>query len=180
MASTLSYLSSPPALSLGLPSPASPPPVYATPRQPIHDTLTCQVIPATPTPPASISQCVPDDATSTISSLMSDSWPLPPMSQYSRSQSGTPSLLSDDAVGAPLRRSITPPHLQSKPFEGSGIARAGPTPVKRDPSLRVPSPHLPSRRPSVKSIRRNWSREGLAQKYAQQEVIYMTVVQETA
>jgi pheromone a factor receptor len=161
MSSTLSYLGSPAAQTLGLSTHAS----VCAPPSPLLRTQLPKGPPRT-VPPPEIPRIIlpkPDDAVSTISSLWDKPWPQPPVTipspslscssaRSSRSQVGS---VSSNEVGYPV---VTPPHLRTRAFEGSGVP----------PKLALSS------HPSMKDVRSR-SREG----YAPGDVIYMTGVQET-
>ncbi|KAL0952909.1 hypothetical protein HGRIS_007124 [Hohenbuehelia grisea] len=226
-ANTISYLNTPIAQSLGL---TSPPAVYTSPspqkttytdiapwRSPpkvTHSPVRAE--PLTPTkrgslnPDArplmgslallSVKQTVPEDATSTISSIWDAPWPQPPeripespvgsvrgmprgasahslarsqSSAHSRSDSPA-SLPSNDTFGYPILSSAA----SQTPFQGPTIE-----PVESIPELQVARPKSPqgvSRRPSLRSLR-SWDSFGRGSGTGSlaKEVIYMTVVKET-
>ncbi|KAG5652720.1 hypothetical protein H0H81_003971 [Sphagnurus paluster] len=173
MTSTLEYLGSPTAKSLGIIPPAlviSPPPVHVSPRKANNS-------PIPPRSPLSPQQ-VPSDVASEISSVFDASWPQPPpspprldnMSKYRSSARSTSPRAEPSSFGYPLCPSLTPPHKQSKPFHGSGISSVSEIPVL--PQARH------KRGPSVKSLKRTLSGEKSA--HASSDAIYMTVVKEVA
>jgi len=187
MASTLTYLGSPTAHILGLPPrPITSSLVYTSPQKAAHDILPCKPMP-THTPvdspreldTARLSVYIPEDTASTISSIWNAPWPQPPSSvssshhtSRSRSESDSPTP-SNDTFGCPLDPSITP-HLQLEPFLGQNVS-----PVPRVAS--PPKSKQVEKSPSIKNLRRSWSRDGLGHGhgYAPGEVIYMSVVKET-
>ncbi|KAF5378592.1 hypothetical protein D9615_007161 [Tricholomella constricta] len=190
IASTLDYLGSPVAKTLGITSPAllvSPPPVYVSPRKASPDVT---AFPTTsPTTPGSMHNMphpprrVPTDAESVISSVFDAAWPQPPpsppklvaASKYhssSSSRSSSPTDSADLTFGYPLYPAITPPHKRSKPFQGSSISSISDIHVPAQSQARS------KRGPSVKSLRRTFSSEKVVQGYAPSDVIYMTVVKE--
>ncbi|KAG7085963.1 hypothetical protein E1B28_003488 [Marasmius oreades] len=125
--STLEYLTSPAARSLGLTSPvlSSPPPAY---RSPFSETSHLFV----PSDPFSkspeITKSIPDDVASTSSSLYDIPWPAPPSIV---TESGclvvpqlrphSPALSDASFVGTTPKRSTTPPNLRHPPFRGPSI-----------------------------------------------------------
>ena len=149
VASTLNYLDSPVARSLGLRSPllSRPSRIYAT----------CSPNKVFIEKPSSLEaalphQSIPEDAVSTISSIVDCPWPLPPSSAPPSSVCSRSSVYSEDSII----------HPASRPFQNS---------------LRVTSPgkrRSRSKWPSISSLRRNMS-----EKSSVGEVVYMTVVQET-
>ncbi|KAF9468429.1 pheromone A receptor-domain-containing protein [Collybia nuda] len=185
MVSTLDYVVSPTAKSLGIGTPTallSPPPVYSSPRKPVYEKQPISIPSPTnahsthSTPPP---RNVPDDVQSVISSVFDAAWPHPPVSTPSslsrhtgRSRSSSPVSL-EPSFGCPLYPSITPPHRQSRPFQGSSVSSLPEAPASPSPQ---PKKGLP-KRPSVSSLRRTLSGEKFSV-YAPGEVIYMTVVKE--
>jgi len=173
-ASTLSYLSSPVAQSLGIriPSPVlSPPPAYTSPVKADHVSSTPPGAKGSELP-GHVPQAVPEDASSTISSIWDAPWPQPPPTDISPLSLSAParpdSPLSVEEFGYPLHPSITPPHLQSRPFQGHPVSPSVPD---------LKQSH--SRKSSLKNLRRTWSKEAMNRGYAPSDVIYMTVVKET-
>lgn len=197
-ASTLSYLVSPAAQSLGLSSPSTPAQITPASTSPTSTSPTLSfpssIDPiAVPRTVASLSpmshsllptrprQPIPDDAASTISSLWNAPWPEPPKTvpisvtprKGANSRSHSPASSSEHTIGYPLLPSVTPPYLQSRPFQGSNVAPLPDMPVVTLPQKLVP------KRPSVRGLHRNWSREKLSTPQHSGEIIYMTVVKET-
>ncbi|KAJ7588554.1 pheromone A receptor-domain-containing protein [Mycena floridula] len=123
IASTLTYIGSPVAKSLGLRSPITP--IMVSEPQILVESAT----PIDITFPSRCRQSIPEDAKSTISSIMNASWPEPPSSV----SSGSSSRYS-------LYRSVTPPHVV--PFEGSVVSTTAPLRTKssniRNWSVRTP------------------------------------------
>lgn len=179
IASTLDYLGSPVAKTLGITPPAlviSPPPVYVSPCKATPDTTT------SPTTPRSLHDVppsprrVPADVESVISSVLDASWPQPPPSPLklvdtaSKTRSSSPPQSADLTFGYPLYPAVTPPHRQSKPFDSSSISS-----VSDIPAL----PQVRSKRPSIRSLKKSRSGERVqVHGYAPSDVIYMTVVKE--
>ncbi|KAJ6617171.1 hypothetical protein B0H10DRAFT_2218813 [Mycena sp. CBHHK59/15] len=162
--STLTYLASPVAQALGLPSPvASPIASYASPLKTPRDKAPGLAPPRQP---------IPEDTVSTISSIWEAPWPLPPvvtsfplLRHQSRSQSPSS---TDDGHVYPLYSPAEPP--SAPPFEGSSVPGRGTS----------PTPNVARRATLKKALRRTWSREALARGYASTDVIYMTrTVEET-
>jgi pheromone a factor receptor len=225
MASTLSYLGSPPAQSLGIASPRNPiqapSPTYAVPRRAID---LSPPSPVTPTPSIALNQvrvtAVPPSTTSkekpkssAIASVLEANWPAPPVSpvpsvpsrygspssspsSYStptstppRSRSHSPALPEDeiDDHGYPPSLFIAPPfHMMTRnprPFEGSSISSMSDIGASSTPTVGAGSRPWSStlkRGPSLMSLQRKISREGIEQGYfPSNDVIHMTVVQET-
>ncbi|KAF8060136.1 pheromone A receptor-domain-containing protein [Lyophyllum atratum] len=182
--STLDYLGSPVAKTLGITPPAlliSPPPVFVFPRKATLDAMT------SPTTPRSLRNAppsprrVPTDVESEISSVSDASWPQPPPSPLkfvdtaSKFRSSSPMDSADLAFGYPLHPSVTPPRHHSKPFEGSSISSL--SSIYSIPAL-TQTRH---KRPSVKSLKKSLSSEKVQVRgYAPGDVIYMTVVKEVA
>ncbi|KAJ7742950.1 pheromone A receptor-domain-containing protein [Mycena maculata] len=156
--STLTYLASPAAQTLGLARPVTPPtptlPYAKPPRAPTAHLL----------PPQ---QPIPEDTASTISSIWDAPWPVPPpitpprglRRALSRPQSPA---LSDTGPAYPMYSPMEPP--TPPPFEGSSVPGRGP--LHRD--------QVPRKSAMKKSVRRTWSREALARGYAASDVVYMT------
>ncbi|KAJ6600324.1 pheromone A receptor-domain-containing protein [Mycena vulgaris] len=161
--STLTYLASPVAQALGLPSP------IASPAQSFASTLTREKSTRL-LPPR---QPIPEDTASTISSIWDSPWPLPPAApspvpmhlprrmQTQRAHSPAP---SDDSCAYPMYSPVEPP--ATPPFEGSGVPGRGAPPPRRAQSV--------PRKGVVRALQRTWSREALARGYAVTDVIYMT------
>jgi hypothetical protein len=192
IAATRDYLISPTAVTLGLPG-SSPtrlspvPQVYLPPGNNTPEILSRPVMTSIPTVKVQTlhsipSPAVPEDAKSTISSIVNVPWPQPPSTppgivpvrNFSRPLSPAPLNLNS---GYPVYPTIVPsqprPH---RPFQDSFIP----------PSEDVRSLHQASRsvpkRPSASSLRRTLSGEkfGLSGSApASGDVIYMTVVKET-
>ncbi|KDR78091.1 hypothetical protein GALMADRAFT_245094 [Galerina marginata CBS 339.88] len=192
MASTISYLVSPTAKSLGIEPPLQvPPAAMSPPRRALE-------IPPRPTSPPPIPKPksalkapknVPVDVDA-IGSVLDAPWPVPPESPTpslsrsyhsnrspSHSRSHSPASSTEETFGYPLRPTLTPPHLRTRPFEGSSISSfvVETTPSPPSPSFKK----VPVKRTSIRSLRRTWSKERIGQAYAASEVIHMTVVQET-
>ncbi|KAF8154019.1 pheromone A receptor-domain-containing protein [Crassisporium funariophilum] len=194
MASTMSYLGSPTAKTLGI---AVKPLQYPSPAlSPQSRTCTLE-IPEKPTTPPPFppqtnvvrnapSKAVPVDVPSTMSSVFDASWPVPPVSpvpslSYSRhgshSRSHSPaSSAGEETFGYPLYQTITPPHLRTRPFESCSISS-----LSEITSSVVPVSPLKAlvKRPSLRGLRRSWSRDRMGHGNAPNEVIHMTVVKET-
>ncbi|KAF9011852.1 pheromone A receptor-domain-containing protein [Cyathus striatus] len=175
MTSTLEYLGSPTAQSLGISAPVFPSPVYMTPKKAGYDALPTE--PRTPSTPKPIPRSVPEDAVSVISSVFDAAWPVPPTSPLTpvssrhdtlqRSRSRSPG----DKTFGPLHPTVMPPRMLPRPFEGSSISSVSdisPKPVTRNT---VP------KRPSLRNLQMNWS--GLRNDEMNTKVIHMTVVTET-
>jgi pheromone a factor receptor len=172
MSSTLSYLGSPVAQTLGLNSPSAcapcalSSPVQTQPPKEPPRTYAPADIPR-------IIKPIPDDAKSTISSLWDKPWPQPPATIpipspssptfQSRSQMAT----TPGSASQVVYPAVVPPNLRTSPFEGACISPGPHSPV-------VPKAAL-SRRPSMKDLRENGDVAG----YAPHEVIYMTPIRET-
>lgn len=189
IAATLDYLVSPTAKTLGLPgsnpTQLSPPlPVYTSPGKPTFDNLHPFIPPAvaepyilysTPSPGAS------EDAKSTFSSVFDVPWPLPPPSppgivpsRVLQSRPASPASFKPNSR-YPIYPAVAPSQKQSRPFQDSCV----PSP-EDDRSLRQAKMSIP-KRPSIRSLRRTLSSDkfGLSGS-APGDVIYMTVVKETA
>ncbi|KAF9522498.1 hypothetical protein CPB83DRAFT_864350 [Crepidotus variabilis] len=226
-ASTLSYLGSSTAKSLGissLPSPPPPPPAAKIPSPapsalPQRPEIMIQIPPVPTSPPPAPPIALvrsrsresersrnperPGTNAETLSTVLDASWPLPPNSPVpslvpsrhagrTRSRSGsvirsgsgsgspTSSVEEGPSFGYPLYPAVTPPHLRSRPFEGSSITSVSDISVSPTPSPIKPLKSI-LKRPSIKSLRRSWSKESLGQGQGQvtADFIHMTVVQET-
>ncbi|KAJ6498391.1 pheromone A receptor-domain-containing protein [Mycena vitilis] len=194
--STLTYLASPVAAALGLPSPVSPDVVVANPDSPVRGITTkstttpeivAPTIPPAPsqtpphpprarTPPhlAPPKQPIPEDTASTISSIWDAPWPLPPAS---------PVRLSMSPSRSPTRSpSRSPPRSGRAPpwpvYVSTSIAAdARPDSPFEDAIAIQPVSSLPTRTP-----RRAISipRKPILRGYAPQDVIYMTRTVATA
>lgn len=192
IASTLNYLESPVAQTLGLHSPLiSPPPIYTSPLAPAFDYSLAglspkRVEPLTLTRKGDAAQPIPEDAKSTISSIWEAPWPIPPATVpvVPPSPSRSPSRAhfrirphsassSEDTFGYPLYSTT-----ETRPFQGPGISPLSSTIALPD----VKTEGHVTRTPSTlrRNLRRAWSREAISRAYAAQEVIYMTVVKETS
>lgn len=196
VSSTLSYLGTPTAQSLGIASP----PLRVRPEIPPVPTS------PPPPPPVALIRTSSQDRRSRIerpntalSNVLDASWPLPPTSPVpslvhsrhtsisrpltrssSRSETSSPTTSeAGSSFGYPLYRTVTPPHLRKRPFEGSissisEIASLQPVPV---PSMRPLKSIL--KKPSLRSLSSTWSRESVGQVLPSGDIIHMTVVQET-
>ncbi|KIM42054.1 hypothetical protein M413DRAFT_445226 [Hebeloma cylindrosporum] len=179
MASTISYLGSPTARTLAAAFSPPPrngfeiPPKPSSPPPPVPTSKPKSILKAPP-------KSVPVDVEPTINSVLDANWPVPPESPTpsrshsrhgsGRSRSHSPASSAEEAIGYPLRPTVTPPHLRTRPFEGSNVP----------PNANV-SPRKPIlKRPSIRSLHKSWSRERLGQGHPGSDVIYMTVVKETA
>ena len=189
MESTISYLESPTARSLGIAAPlVAPPAAFSPPPRNAFDIPPKPSSPPPSTPnsnPKSIlkgpSKSVPVAVEPRITSVLNANWPIPPASptpsrthsrhDSGRSQTHSPASSVEESIGYPLRPTVTPPHLRTRPFEGSNV------PPHTDVSPRKPA--LQVRRPSIRTLHKSWSRERLGQANPGSDVIYMTVVKET-
>lgn len=164
-------------LSSPVTTPSTPVKASSTPIRPSSPTKA----PRTPNTPRPIEPII-GDAESAISSVWDTPWPKPPatvpvspivLRQVSRSRTDSPTSSSEEAFGYPLYPSVTPPHMQSRPFQGPGVSS-----VSKVPASPTPSPRRPIlKRPSTKGLQR--SREKLGHGYSPSDVVYMTVVKET-
>ena len=188
MESTISYLESPTAKTLGIAAPLMVPPVAVSP--PPRNAFEIPPKPSSPPPlapgskPKSILKAppksVPVDVEPAITSVLNANWPIPPASPTPsrshssqgswRSASHSPAASSEEGIGYPLRPTVTPPHLRTRPFEGSNV----PPPTNVSPRK---SAH---RRTSIRTLHKSWSRERIGLGNPGNDVIYMTVVKETA
>ncbi|KAF8963271.1 pheromone A receptor-domain-containing protein [Flammula alnicola] len=193
MASTLSYLGSPTAKTLGIAPPIQIPLPAQSPL--VRRTLEIPPRPTSPPPiptPKSIMKpapkFVPEDVEPTLSSVLHAAWPIPPVSPTpslpssrhgTRSRSHSPASSAEETIGYPLYPTITPPHRRTgRPFEGSSISSfvvPDAPPASPAPSNKMTS----AMRPTIQTLRRSWSKERLGQGLPANEVIRMTVVQET-
>ncbi|PPQ96632.1 hypothetical protein CVT26_010672 [Gymnopilus dilepis] len=192
MSSTLSYLGSPAARSLGITSPISTPPPakIAQPRT----ALEIPFKPSSP-PPLPLPKCDPTlmtpnvlkDVNPPINSVFDANWPIPPSSPTpsiprsyhrsdSRSRSRSPVSSADD-VPSPYNSCARPVRPGSRPFADSYAAPSMHTPP---PSIRSPTKKTVPKRPSLRALRRTWSKEHLGEERNAPEVIHMTIVRETA
>jgi hypothetical protein len=110
-------------------------------------------------------------------------WPKPPASPTpslptshrsvsARSRSHSPASSAEETIGYPLYPTITPPHLRTRPFEGSSVSsfpEALPPHANRKDALR---------RPSIRTLHRSWSKERIGLGSPGTDVVHMTVVQE--
>ena len=188
MESTISYLGSPTAKTLGIAAPLVPPPPAAF-SPPPRSAFEIPLKPSSPPPPAPNSKpksilkappkSVPVAVESRITSVLDANWPVPPESptpsrSHSRHGSGlsrshSPASSAEETVGYPLHPTVTPPHLRTRPFEGSNVP----------PHTGVSPRQAALRRPSIRALHKSWSRERLGQGNTGSDVIYMTVVKET-
>uniref|UniRef100_A0A8H7XK66 Pheromone receptor n=1 Tax=Psilocybe cubensis TaxID=181762 RepID=A0A8H7XK66_PSICU len=198
MESTISYLSSPTAKTLGILPPLQIPPPAKAPPPPLAIEIPQRAV--TPPPalkPKSIlkaSRCppskpVPTDIDEPINSVFDAAWPVPPLSPVPtmafstkraprpRSRSHSPASAAQE-VGYPLCQTPTPPHRRARPFEGSSISSVD--------SEIIPSPLSPTsrkaahRQTGVYGLRTVWSKERLGQGSPASQAIHMTVVKEIA
>jgi len=197
MTSTLSYLGSPTAKTLGI---SSPPQFQAAVNSPPR-TLEIPPKPLSPPPPVPVQRSTStrsnrspriDAPPENISSVLGIPWPAPPMSPShsipptpvktrarSASRSCSPATPTDGQLtGYPLHPTVTPPHLHKRPFENSSISSLSDMSHTISPTAQKPLKSA-LKRPSIKNMRRSWSKERLGSGYATPEVIHMTVVQET-
>jgi hypothetical protein len=173
MASTLEYLTSPTAQSLGLSSP-----VRATQNSPIA--IPSLVVPRS----KDMRDTDLEMAESTIDSIYSVPWPLPPSDSSPASPSRNTTLVrtcslasssSRDSFGFELYPT-TPLEGHSRPFQGTM------SPVKATVLLPAPTKRAGVRIPSVRrNLRQQWSKESLGKRHSPSasDIVYMTVVQET-
>jgi hypothetical protein len=151
-ASTLTYLESPVAQTLGLPGQAQ-----------------------TPSWPQRRESLKPEAHSPGASSLLRASWPSPPGPiDIPRPTSPTSVSADGHTFGYPLYPAITPPHLRTQPFQGRTVAEIPSVPVVKH------AKRLSSR--SFSSLRSPGSRPQSREKnggHAPNDVIYMTVVKET-
>ncbi|GLB44324.1 hypothetical protein LshimejAT787_1602540 [Lyophyllum shimeji] len=175
IASTLNYLGSPVAKSLGM-APAlvvSPLPVYVSPCKATPDATTSPTTPRSAHDVPPYPRRVPADVESVITSVLDASWPQPPPSPLklaSKFRSSSPTESADLTFGYPLHPAVTPPHRQSKPFDGSSISSISDIP---------PLPQVRPKRPSIRSLKKSRSGDKVqVHGRAPSDVIYMTVVQE--
>ncbi|KAJ7455572.1 pheromone A receptor-domain-containing protein, partial [Mycena latifolia] len=165
-ASTLTYLASPVAQALGLPSPVAayspgemPPSPVKPSSSPILRGRTDASPPAKGLKPLYLApprQPIPEDTASTISSIWDAPWPLPPVSPSSLRRA--PSKRDDGrAAACPMYSPVEPLYAPVGP----------PASVQRVPPPRR-TQSVP-RKPALKTLRRTRSRE-----YAAADVIYMT------
>ncbi|KAH9476716.1 Pheromone B beta 1 receptor [Psilocybe cubensis] len=198
MESTISYLSSPTAKTLGILPPLQIPPPAKAPPPPLAIEIPQRAV--TPPPalkPKSIlkaprsppSKPVPTDIDEPINSVFDAAWPVPPLSPVPtmafstkraprpRSRSHSPASAAQE-VGYPLCQTSTPPHRRARPFEGSSISSVD--------SEIIPSPLSPTsrkaahRQTGVYGLRKVWSKERLGQGSPASQAIHMTVVKEIA
>ena len=193
MESTISYLGSPTAKVLGIAAPLVAPPAAVSP--PSRNAFEIPPKPSSPPPlapgskPKSILKAPPksvpvDVIEPAISSVLDANWPIPPVSPSPtpsgshsshgswRSPSHSPAASSEEAIGYPLRPTVTPPHLRTRPFEGSNVS---------PPTNATVSPRKSAlRRTSIRTLHKSWSRERIGMGNPGNDVIYMTVVKETA
>jgi len=179
----------------------------ATPAAPTSTTISAILEASWPVPPSSPTPSQsPSRHSSTSRSTRAPSRALSGRSQHSKSRSNSPTSSVDDhsmscyspapstsncTFGYPLYPTITPPHLRTRPFEGSSIESLGSlgvvVPMPGTLSTSQASPTTPTtrsvrsalKRPSIKNLRRSWSKERIGQTGYAAEVIHMTVVQET-
>ncbi|TFK62093.1 hypothetical protein BDN72DRAFT_406710 [Pluteus cervinus] len=168
MASTLSYLGSPPARTLGL-SPTmdrsallSPPPMHSPARRsmsisstPVAPPMPAAPLPAVPrivteyTPKDTLRHSAQDDASSfapsSVTSMLDSPWPAPPPSPP------TPTASPRDSPPSPTSRSPTPQSSGGRARrERSGTITAPPTsaPARRERSGTITSPPPPASAPA--------------------------------
>jgi hypothetical protein len=149
-ASTLTYLESPVAHTLGLPGQTQ--------------------VPSWPQRRESLK---PEAQSPDANSLLRASWPSPPIA-VPRPSSPTSVSADGHTFGYPLYPTITPPHLRTQPFQGRTVAEIPSVPVVKH-ARRLSSRSFSSLRSTGS---RPQSREK-AGGYAPNDVIYMTVVKET-
>jgi hypothetical protein len=125
-------------------------------------------------------QPIPEDTSSTISSIWEVPWPLPPPTSPSRR--GQSSGAAEQALAYPMYSPIEPPRtppLGVPRREGSSVPGRGIDRVRGADA----APRVPNRKASVKGLRRTWSRERMnasPREYAASDIIYMTrTVEET-
>ncbi|KAG6916883.1 hypothetical protein DXG01_004792 [Tephrocybe rancida] len=194
--STLDYLGSPVAKTLGISPPPlmiplspatstiiSPAPAYFSPSKPTHHALAkspTSVRSSHDMPPSP--RHVPSDVESVISSVFDASWPQPPpspprassaASRYHTATSQPILTASSPDIGPRVASGTVPTHRHVRPFEGSSISS-----LVDFPAL---SQLRPKRTPSVKSVKsliRTFSAEKVHD--GRGPVIYMHVVNEVA
>lgn len=202
MASTISYLTSPTARTLGIVAPLRVPERAMSPTSRAGLEIP-RSPPSTPPPRPSVPQpksilkpprsppksVVPTDIEEPIHSVLDEAWPVPPespvptlsLSKYdltpNNSRSHSPASSADQDMAFPLRRTTTPPHRRTRPFEGSSISSTAE--IVTPPSSPSVKRAALIARPSLRSLNRSWSKERLGQAYSSTEVIHMTIVQET-
>ncbi|KAF8890815.1 pheromone A receptor-domain-containing protein [Gymnopilus junonius] len=190
MTSTLSYLRSPSAKSLGIATPLQVPPPVKTPppRTAFEIPPKPSSPPPLPKPILKTPQNVPVDVEPSINSVFDVAWPIPPssptrslsrscFSSGSRSPSHSPASSAEEVDAYPLYPAVTPVHPRSRPFEDSCISfHVASVPSSPGPPIKKTIP----KRPSLQNLRRTWSKERLEQGHDSVEVIHMTIVQETA
>jgi len=201
IASTLSYVGSPTAKALGITSPLDFRPPASHILQPLAIPLRRSSRPSFPESHQPILRAMPSahlpvdiDPDMDLTSVLDESWPLPPLSpvssrsvsQYScpsppcsRSNSPASSPVPLESFTYPLRPTVTPPHRRIRPFEGSSISS-----FEIDPTTPITPPRKSSMRQhhAIRTLHRAFSKErlgGQGQALGGNEVIHMTVVQES-
>ena len=196
--STISYLGSPPAKTLGLAIPVRPPPPALSSPERTRGAVDEQKMYHAPRRATSTRKPVPKDVPSAISDVLDSPWPLPPSSptptggstRHSPGHSPTssagetamashiyPSAMSPTSdVSSPSLYSTSTHQYGERPFEGSGIAMAAPVPAHR----------VVIKRTSLRSLHRSLSSD-LSSRFCpspspsgHRDVIHMTVVREMA
>lgn len=186
MTSTISYLGSPTAQALGLASPPSPSPspIFNASPKLTHEVLPMKSVSPTPSSFAlNPKRSHRPDVPSTISLVLEAPWPAPPATPPPSSiRTHSPAPSADSTFGYPLYPTVTPPYLRTRPFEGSSISSAPDSNINAPTGSQIPSAENSiklSRRPSLKGLQKTWSRERMGHAYTTNEVVHMSVVQET-
>ena len=197
--STISYLGSPPAKTLGLAIPVRPPPALSSTER-THGAAHDDAVYHEPRRTASTRKPVPKDVPSAISDVLDSPWPIPPSSptptggstRHSPGHSPTSSAgekmttnyvypssamsPTSDISSPSLYSTSTHQPYGERPFEGSGIAVPTPFPAHK----------VVVKRTSLRSLHRSLSSD-FSHRFCpspspsgHRDVIHMTVVREMA
>lgn len=209
MESTMNYLGSPTAKSLGLSALQIPPPALSPPARMAYDMSPvashASTSPSTPVrKQRSMSRpspkFVPEDIEPTIGSVLNERWPLPPTSPTpslssstrfgTRSRSHSPASSAEEIVASALPSGFTNPPVpiyathpglaQARPFDASSISSFV-VPEAGPPPSPSPAGKMASLvGPGARTLGKRWSRERLRKGvHRSAEGIQMTVVHET-